>query len=379
MLALALVLQVGCAGSSYPYLKMAVLSAPNRGAEQVPATALTVRLVQRGELELVPGDDPQADVLLVDQGRPLLQGGDRQAIVDTCLQSARGIVVVGGVPSWWPSFEQNECSPLLVAHSDAGGAALVVVDPAHPVTLGLGGFWSPPIETPPLPTPSIAMAWACQQNGTRTVVISLGTEPAVRPDEQFISLVHRALRWVGGRLDGQHNTLSRAELRAGLELLFNGHDLTGWDATVDAWQVRNGMIEGQGPAMLASNASFTTGELRFAFRPIQGKASLVVTDGHAGDGKTALTLPLNPCPLGPPAPSDARFRPNAWNILRLRLTPTQVEIRLNGAEPVTRPLPTSLHHLPRQLRFDLAHGARLRLRDVLLRASNKGSKRSSPR
>ena len=124
-----------------------------------------------------------------------------------------------------------------------------VVDQIHPITRGIkdymihdetyGGMYVKPCVNVLLksdsPTSSPIVAWAKNYGAGRVAAIQGGHDSLAYKNENYRKLVAQAIRW--------------AAKRPPLEILFNGEDLSGWEAEGEArWSVKDGSLIGeQGP------------------------------------------------------------------------------------------------------------------------------------
>lgn len=237
------------------------------------------RLVGRGDMRIRTirngGQAPSLDanVLLLDWRAAAAPSQADRGLVAKFARPGKGIVAVGGT-----LLASRSCPEL---GEQLGGAArsrtslqkvlLTVLDPAHATTLSLGRTLT--IDDAPAVVDRceagnnvlirtagpltmadgkatdkpVPVAWTRRAASNRVFVTSLGTDDRVLENEQFVTLVHNALRWAGGRpAPIAHNVLTTAEQQVGFELLFNGRDLSGWRGTPGLWSVENGEIVGRG-------------------------------------------------------------------------------------------------------------------------------------
>jgi serine/threonine protein kinase len=138
---------------------------------------------------------------------------------------------------------------------------------------------------------------------------------------------------------------------AGEVLLFNGRDLSGWEAVGDAelWIVKDGMLQstGQGTGWLSTKQEFGDFEFRFEYRlPIAGNSGVFLRVPRSGglsggefievqlyDDDTAINNGnqtgslFNIAKIGPPA---ARRPAGEWNAMDIQAKGSRIAVSLNG-------------------------------------------------
>ncbi len=265
----------GCGSPRPPPIHVLVISDRNADAR----SRFSDRLTSRGEVEihfarsLDSTSLAGADVVLLDWASPIELRASAERRIVRFVQSGKGIVAIGR------SLRGACVCPALAnilggstgGTASVGEASFVVLDPAHATMLAVGGTlaWADapaiiglssrcgnnvlirtagPVNCPGGKTADkpVPVAWTRRAEGGRVFTTALGCEDTVLEDERFISIIHNALRWSGGRMaDTTHNVLSGGEKQAGFELLFNGRDLTGWTGDPKLWSVENGEIVGR--------------------------------------------------------------------------------------------------------------------------------------
>ncbi len=271
----------GCGGSKTTSLRVLLVTDRNSGE----SAEFAERLGGRGEMRVARCRDngrlpwANADVLLLDWTATARPSEADRKLIQGFARPGKGIVAIGGTLA-----AAGSCSA--IADALGGSAAetalaeelpLVVLDPADTAMMSLGGAFTL-VDSPasvdrfeagndllirtagPLPLAGgksterpAPVAWTRRPGGTRVFATALGVDGRALQNEDFITLVHNALRWAGGHApDTQHNVLSRSEEQVGFELLFNGRDLSGWKGTPGLWSVENGEIVGRS-ADLAHN------------------------------------------------------------------------------------------------------------------------------
>ncbi len=344
------------------------------------------RLTGRGEVQIhfvesLDGISSSAktDVLLLDWASPIeLNDGTEHNIVQF-VRSGKGIVAMGyslkGVCSC-PAL-----SGILGGSAKgtmrSGNVSFVVLDPADATMLGIGGglAWvdelpiiNPSItrdnnvlirtaEPPAFPGDRIAgkpvpVAWTRRVGEGRVFATVLGCEDAVLEDERFITIIHNALRWCGGRMaNTRHNVLSVPEQQAGFELLFNGRDLTGWTGDPKLWSVENGEIVGRGEKLphnvfLIHDKTYSDFVLRYSVRLVNHNSGVqfrsqrfpeFVVKGYQADIADRWYGSLYEEGLGRGVLADGFAgkgekvaRIDGWNDMAVKAVGTRITIKLNG-------------------------------------------------
>ncbi len=156
---------------------------------------------------------------------------------------------------------------------------IAIADGQHPITRGMkpfeihdeayAGFETDPEATVLLttnhPKSNKEIAWVKTYGNSRVLYLQLGHDHFAYENPDFARLVARGIRWSAGRL---------ADPEAPAEALFNGKDLTGWEAEGGAdWEVRDGVLVGQqgdnfAPGDLLTTASFDDFELSVTYQVV---------------------------------------------------------------------------------------------------------------
>jgi hypothetical protein len=109
------------------------------------------------------------------------------------------------------------------------------------------------------------IAWVKTYGNSRVLYLQLGHDHFAYENPDYARLVARGIRWSAGRL---------ADPEAPAQTLFNGKDLTGWEAEGGAdWEVHDGMLVGKqgdnfAPGDLLTTASFDDFELSVTYRVV---------------------------------------------------------------------------------------------------------------
>lgn len=369
-------------------LPMQVLLISDRNA--AAGNRFADRLTGRGEVQVhfaesLDGLSPsaKADVLLLDWASPIkVCGGSEQNIVQF-VRSGKGIVAMG-------YSLKNVCSSPALSSilggwandtMPAGEVSFVVLDPADATMLGVGGdlAW---VDALPILNPSIMgdnnvlirtagptafpcdkiadrpvpVAWTRRVGEGRVFATVLGCEDAVLGDERFITIIHNALRWCGGRMaDTRHNVLGVAEQQAGFELLFDGRDLTGWTGDPRLWSVENGEIVGRGEKLphnvfLIHDKPYSDFVLRYSVRLVNHNSGVqfrsqrfadFVVKGYQADIADRWYGSLYEEGLGRGILADGFAgkgekvaRIDGWNDMVVKAVGDRITIKLNGLTTV---------------------------------------------
>ncbi|NLE58800.1 MAG: DUF1080 domain-containing protein [Planctomycetes bacterium] len=262
-----------------------------------------------------------------------------------------------------------------------GAASFVVLDPADATMLSVGGALSwtdapaivglssmcdnevlirtagPVICPDGEPTHGpVPVAWTRRAKKGRVFTTALGCEDSVLEDERFISIIHNALRWSGGRMVGKnHNVLSQGEQQAGFELLFNGRDLTGWTGDPKLWSVENGEIVGRSENLphnvfLVCDRPYSDFVLRYSVRLINHNSGVqfrsqqapdFVVKGYQADIADQWYGSLYEEGLGRgvlangfAGKGEKIARIDGWNDMAVEAVGTRIVIKLNGLTTV---------------------------------------------
>ncbi|MGQ9649839.1 MAG: family 16 glycoside hydrolase [Phycisphaerae bacterium] len=376
----------GCASPQPLPMEVLLISDRNTAA----GSRFAERLAGRGEVQIhfAEGLDglsssAKADVLLLDRASPIeLSRGCEQKILQFA-RSGKGVVAMGY------SLKNARSSPALSSilggsandTMPAGKVSFVVLDPADATMLGVGGdlAW---VDALPIPNPSIMgdnnvlirtawptvfpgdkiadrpvpVAWTRRVGEGRVFATVLGCEDAVLGDERFITIIHNALRWCGGRMaDTRHNVLSVAEQQAGFELLFDGRDLTGWTGDSRLWSVENGEIVGRGEKLphnvfLIHDKPYSDFVLRYSVRLVNHNSGVqfrsqrfpgFVVKGYQVDIADRWYGSLYEEGLGQGVLADGFAgkgekvaRIDGWNDMVVKAVGTRITIKLNGLTTV---------------------------------------------
>lgn len=140
-----------------------------------------------------------------------------------------------------------------------------IADSEHPITRGLKDFQIHDetykfFDTDPAahvllttehPKSEPELAWTKQYGNSRVVYLQLGHDHLAYENPNFQTLLARSIRWTAARV---------ADPEAPGQKLFNGQDLSGWEAEGKAiWEVKDGLLVGrQGPGNTPGDL-FTTG------------------------------------------------------------------------------------------------------------------------
>jgi uncharacterized protein len=190
----------------------------------------------------------------------------------------------------WPEYEKiiggkyhvedRQVEGKVVPHSTYDHDQDIKVEIAaqdHPITRGLhdfeirdetyAGYDSDPQATVLLttehPKSDRELAWAKTYRNSRVVYIQLGHDHFAYEHPTYRQLIARSLRWTAGRV---------ADPDAPTIQLFNGKDLSGWQAEGEAvWEVRDGLLigkqgPGNSPGDLFTEDSFSDFELTVTYR-----------------------------------------------------------------------------------------------------------------
>lgn len=375
----------GCSAPQPSPLQVLVLS----DRESAVISRFADRLTGRGEVEIhfaktLDNISPaRADVLLLDQASPIeLHTAAEQQIVQF-VRSGKGIVAMGN------SLKCARSCPALsrMLGGPAGCTALtdeisfVVLDPADAMMLSIGGVFSL-VDAPAVADESgmcdknvlmrtagpvachggkttdkpVPVAWTRRAEGGRVFATALGCEDVVLQDERFITIIHNALRWCGGRMaDTRHNVLRKPEQQAGFDLLFNGQDLTGWTGDPKLWSVENGEIVGRGENLphnvfLTYDKPYSDFVLRYSVRLINHNSGVqfrsqrfpeFVVKGYQADIADRWYGSLYEEGLGRGVLADGFTgkgekvaRLDGWNDMAVKAVGSRMIIKLNGLTTV---------------------------------------------
>ncbi|MHB0958998.1 MAG: ThuA domain-containing protein [Pirellulaceae bacterium] len=236
-----------------------------------------------------------------------------------------------------------------------------IADPEHPITRGLKDFQihdetykffdtdpdAHVLLTTDHPKSDPELAWTKQYGNSRVVYLQLGHDHLAYENPNFRTLLARSIRWTAGRV---------ADPQAPAQKLFNGQDLTGWEAEGQAlWEVKDGLLIGrQGPGNtpgdLFTTDSFADFELTVTYRVVWPANSGVWYRYQSGE-KTFQADILeyqNPFALSGslyrPGGSEGPFAAvntdasiidrEGWNTMVIRAVGNRQQIILNGKQVV---------------------------------------------
>jgi type 1 glutamine amidotransferase len=192
----------------------------------------------------------------------------------------------------WPEYQQIIGGKYFTAARKVDGKELpgstfqhgvdmkiAIADGQHPITRGMkpfeihdeayAGFETDPEATVLLttnhPQSDKEIAWVKTYGNSRVLYLQLGHDHFAYENPAYAQLVARGIRWSAGRL---------ADPETPAQALFNGKDLTGWEAEGGAdWDVRDGVLVGKqgenfAPGDLLTTASFDDFELSVTYRVV---------------------------------------------------------------------------------------------------------------
>jgi type 1 glutamine amidotransferase len=224
----------------------------------------------------------------------------------------------------------------------------------HPITRGLSdfkihdetyaGYDKDPQATVLLttkhPKSDKELAWTKTYGNSRVVYLQLGHDHFAYEHPSYRTLVARSIRWSAGRV---------ADPESPQVALFNGKDLTGWEAEGEAvWEVKDGLLIGkQGPGNtpgdLFTTKSFADFELTVTYRVVWPANSGVWYRYQSGETTYQADILEYKEPF---ALSGSLYCPGkmfiavnedqsiidreGWNTMVIRAVGTRQEIYLNG-------------------------------------------------
>lgn len=418
----ALLAASGCAPPPPPKFRVLMVTDPGRGlAESVPrswqdwrnpatsdrarlpdnsAFRLADRLMDRGDMVIDVAASPDGlkpdkigghDALLLDvaPATPCPRGCS-QALAEA-VKRGIGLVAAGGSaaafgddPDWRDLVGATVSPP-----RSEGLIPLAVLDPWHPATFNLGAVWNAAdrfcgvanlvpdarllIRTAtalPGRQARQPVAWTRQVGQGRVFVLTLGHEAAVRDRQEFVTVIHDAIRWTGHLVEERHNQLTLSERKAGFTLLLHGIDLkdfSGWSVDGEATVCR---LDASRESLLTRSTSVDLSDLRFDFMPVKGQASLRVErcTGSSTTRTTPSSLPLNHDL--PAEPTDTLW-PDGWHQARVHVDDMTVRLWIDGLPAGSVPIGPKDGAKSASITWSLAGvpGSELRLRDVKCRAN----------
>ena len=294
-----------------------------------PAFRLADRLMDRGDMVIDVASADSAGLradkiggygaVIVDVGSgPCAWSGGPQVLA-RAVQLGAGLVVLGGSAAAFG--EDADWCRLLGAKAgpprSGGLTPLAVLDSQHPATFDLGAVWqvadalcgvtglSPDARilirtatSSPGQQSSEPVAWTRQVGRGRVFVLTFGHEPAVRDRQEFVTVIHDAVRWTGHLVEERHNQLTLGERKAGFEPLLAGigmNDCHGW-TTNDGELV--GRLDTGAGAFFTRTVSSGLADLRFDFMPVKGQALLRIAPRDGGNDNRPGEPPAELRPAG---------------------------------------------------------------------------------
>jgi len=381
--------------------------AQNRSANN-STSVLVQKLIERGDITIEvktasfePDFNQLQDyhVLLAAVNKNVRLGQTTYRAITERIESGMGFVILAeAIHAFddWPDREKilgipKTCSTTSentdIHHADERPEIpLTVLDPDHPAMLSLGGYWllSGPIYPlgpcrpignllirtyKPLcnrPAPE-CIAWTREVGQGRVFVLACGQYSAVQPQDEFITLLHNAIRWAGKESHERNNTLTRSEMKAGYSLLFDGTSMEGWKGDQNHWQARDGQLIGRIES--ASESTLLTWPcatsdfvLKFNYKPVAGQGALLIS-GQDTDKMDEIPLCFPDSLI--PEPGNS-FRPDGWNMAVIRVKGQQITIQINDLAPVRLPRRSSIFAAPPSISWRLAgqSSAEIHLRNI---------------
>lgn len=276
----SLLAAAGCAQPDKPVRVLMVVGGDHHDYETLPVQ-LAERLTQRGSVDIDITHDltrldtaglADVDVLLFKTCHQVDIGdAQKQAVLDH-VTTGRGLIALH-CSLWsyqdWPEWHETT-GGTAIGHDRFSTYPVTVLDPWHPVMLGLGhGFEitdEPYLIDNRDPNANILIrttnthkdregklrdgpepqVWTKNVGKGRVLAITFGHDDKSVFTENFISLLHNGIRWVAHDMpDTPHNELTSSEDQTGFKPLFNGKDLLDWDGPPANWFVENGEIVGR--------------------------------------------------------------------------------------------------------------------------------------